>query len=79
MLAGWIIVESLGRTGIHFSCWGEGFEAIGFAAIVYPVSNSLLFHINYCHGNSHSNYLLSMAGQESAEAGSRRSNTDRMI
>ena len=37
MMAGWLIVESLGKTGIHFSSWGEGFEAIGFASIVYPV------------------------------------------
>jgi ABC-type lipoprotein release transport system permease subunit len=37
MLSGWVIVEALGKTGIHFSSWGEGFEAIGFAAIVYPV------------------------------------------
>ena len=27
----------LGRTGIHFSSWGQGFEAIGFSAVVYPV------------------------------------------
>lgn len=37
MMSGWVIVEALGKTGIHFSTWGEGFEAIGFAAIVYPV------------------------------------------
>jgi len=37
MLSGWVIIEVLGKTGIHFSSWGEGFEAIGFAAIVYPV------------------------------------------
>jgi ABC-type lipoprotein release transport system permease subunit len=37
MLSGWAIVEALGKTGIHFSGWGEGFEAIGFAARVYPV------------------------------------------
>jgi putative ABC transport system permease protein len=37
MLSGWVIVEILGKTGIHFSTWGEGFEAIGFAATVYPV------------------------------------------
>ena len=37
MLSGYLIVEALGKTGIHFSTWGEGFEAIGFAAIVYPV------------------------------------------
>jgi ABC-type lipoprotein release transport system permease subunit len=37
MLSGWLITEVLGKTGIHFSGWGEGFEAIGFAARVYPV------------------------------------------
>lgn len=37
MLLGWTLAEVLGRTGIHFSGWGEGFEAIGFAAKVYPV------------------------------------------
>jgi putative ABC transport system permease protein len=37
MLSGWVITESLGKTGIHFSGWGEGFEAVGFAARVYPV------------------------------------------
>ena len=37
MLSGWAIIEALGTTGIHFSGWGEGFEAIGFAARVFPV------------------------------------------
>ncbi len=37
MLAGWAITEALGKTGIRFAGWGEGFEAIGFAARVYPV------------------------------------------
>ncbi|MBN1143692.1 MAG: ABC transporter permease [Bacteroidales bacterium] len=37
MLLGWAIALALGKTGIHFSGWGEGFEAIGFAARVYPV------------------------------------------
>ncbi len=37
MLSGWVIIEFLGKTGIHFAGWGEGFEAIGFAARVYPV------------------------------------------
>ncbi len=37
MLAGWSVTEILGRTGIHFASWGEGFEAIGYAARVYPV------------------------------------------
>jgi len=37
MLSGWAIIEVLGKTGIHFAGWGEGFEAVGFAARVYPV------------------------------------------
>ena len=37
MLSGWAIIAVLGKTGIHFAGWGEGFEAIGFAARVYPV------------------------------------------
>ena len=37
MLSGWAITQTLGKTGIHFSGWGEGFEAIGFAARVYPL------------------------------------------
>lgn len=37
MLSGWAITEILGKTGIHFSGWGEGFEAMGFAARVFPV------------------------------------------
>lgn len=45
MLSGWLIVEALGKTGIHFSTWGEGFEAIGFAAIVYPIIKPSFFLI----------------------------------
>ncbi|MHC1777032.1 MAG: ABC transporter permease [Lentimicrobium sp.] len=37
MLSGWVITVILGKTGIHFSGWGEGYEAMGFAAKVYPV------------------------------------------
>lgn len=37
MFLGWVIMDILGKTGIHFAGWGEGFEAIGFAARVYPV------------------------------------------
>lgn len=37
IFSGWAITAALGKTGIHFSGWGEGFEAIGFAARVYPV------------------------------------------
>ena len=43
MLSGWMIIKALGKTGIHFSSWGEGFEAMGFAAIVYPVVTPDLF------------------------------------
>jgi ABC-type lipoprotein release transport system permease subunit len=43
MVAGWIIVAYFGKTGIHFSTWGEGFEAIGFAATVYPVITPVFF------------------------------------
>ncbi|TAL73610.1 MAG: FtsX-like permease family protein, partial [Bacteroidetes bacterium] len=45
MVAGWLIVEALGKSGIHFSSWGEGFEAIGFAAKVYPVITPSFFII----------------------------------
>jgi len=34
---GWGIASVLGKTGIHFTGWGEGFEAIGFSSVVYPV------------------------------------------
>jgi ABC-type lipoprotein release transport system permease subunit len=37
MLASGIIVEILSHTGINFGMWSEGFEAIGYATIVYPV------------------------------------------
>ncbi len=43
MLSGWAIASILGNTGIYFSAWGEGFEAIGFAAKVYPVIKIKLF------------------------------------
>ena len=43
MVAGWALVGWLGKTGIHFSSWGEGFEAIGYAATVYPVINPQFF------------------------------------
>ncbi len=48
MLSGWAIVGSLGKSGIHFSTWGEGFEAIGFAARVYPVITPSFFLIITC-------------------------------
>jgi len=37
MISGWVIIRVLGKTGIQFTGWGEGFEAIGFAAKVFPV------------------------------------------
>ncbi|MCJ7448106.1 MAG: FtsX-like permease family protein [Bacteroidales bacterium] len=43
MLSGWAITEVLGKTGIHFTGWGEGFEAIGFAARVYPILTPQFF------------------------------------
>ena len=45
MLAGWTIIGALGKSGIHFTSWGEGFEAIGFAAVVYPVISPSFFII----------------------------------
>lgn len=45
MFTGWVLIQTLGRTGIHFSSWGEGFEAIGFAATVYPVIKPSFFII----------------------------------
>ena len=31
------IISGLSKTGINFSMWAEGFEAMGYASIVYPV------------------------------------------
>jgi len=45
ILLGWAITEALGKTGIHFAGWGEGFEVIGFAARVYPVVTAKFFVI----------------------------------
>ncbi len=36
MLFSGIIVHILSETGINFEMWSEGFEAIGYASIVYP-------------------------------------------
>ena len=36
MLSSVIIVQILSKTGINFEMWSEGFEALGYAAIVYP-------------------------------------------
>ena len=35
-VAGLALIAVLGKTGIHLGSWREGFEAIGFAATVYP-------------------------------------------
>ncbi|MEE4177177.1 MAG: FtsX-like permease family protein [Bacteroides sp.] len=43
ILLGWAMIGILGNTGIHFGGWGEGFEAIGFAAKVYPVITPQFF------------------------------------
>jgi len=32
-----ILLATLARTGLNFSMWSEGFEAIGYSAIVFPV------------------------------------------
>lgn len=45
MLSGWIIIRLLGKTGIQFTGWGEGFEALGFAAKVFPVITPNFFMI----------------------------------
>ncbi|NMC37730.1 MAG: ABC transporter permease [Bacteroidales bacterium] len=37
IISGWALTGALGKTGIHLSGWKEGFEAIGFAATVYPI------------------------------------------
>lgn len=36
MALGAIILKITGSTGLDFSSVGEGFEAVGFAAVVYP-------------------------------------------
>lgn len=36
MLFSGIILQILSRTGINFEMWSEGFEAMGYASIVYP-------------------------------------------
>ena len=36
MLVSGILVHILGKTGIDFSMWAQGFEAIGFGSVVYP-------------------------------------------
>jgi ABC-type lipoprotein release transport system permease subunit len=45
MLSGWVMIRFLDKTGIQFTGWGEGFEAIGFAAKVFPVVTPNFFLI----------------------------------
>ena len=66
MLFGWIFVELLNKTGIHFSTWGEGFEAWGFAAVVYPVVTPDSFFYDNSHGNYNCYHFINMAGPESS-------------
>jgi ABC-type lipoprotein release transport system permease subunit len=41
-----VLIALLAKTGINLSMWSEGLEAIGYAAIVYPViSAANYFHI----------------------------------
>ncbi len=37
MIISGVIVKILGKVGVNFSQWAEGFEAIGYASIVYPI------------------------------------------
>lgn len=43
MLLGWLSVVITGHTGLDFSSVGEGFEAMGWAAIVYPEIDASFF------------------------------------
>jgi ABC-type lipoprotein release transport system permease subunit len=46
MLIGWIIIEITGHTGLDFSSVGEGFEAMGWAAVIYPeITPSFFFTV----------------------------------
>jgi len=40
---GWLLIAVTGHTGINFSSVGEGFEAFGWAAIVYPAIDASFF------------------------------------
>jgi putative ABC transport system permease protein len=43
---GWLVIQITGHTGLDFSVVGEGFEAMGWSAIVYPaISASFFFGI----------------------------------
>lgn len=43
MFLGWFIILITGHTGINFSAVGKGYEATGFAAIVYPTIQAGFF------------------------------------
>jgi ABC-type lipoprotein release transport system permease subunit len=43
MLTGWLLIWITGNTGLNFSSVGEGFESVGWAAIVYPTINASFF------------------------------------
>ncbi len=45
MIIGGVLIAITGRTGINFSSVGEGFEAMGWAAKVYPDIDALLFFL----------------------------------
>lgn len=46
MLIGWLVTGITGKTGLTFSSIGEGFEAMGWSATVYPkLSVSFLFGV----------------------------------
>ncbi len=36
MAVGWLVINITGHTGLDFSVVGEGFEAMGWSAVVYP-------------------------------------------
>ncbi|MDR1181920.1 MAG: FtsX-like permease family protein [Bacteroidales bacterium] len=43
MLAGWLLIQVTGMTGLNFSSFVDGFEAMGWAAIVYPTIDLFFF------------------------------------
>jgi ABC-type antimicrobial peptide transport system permease subunit len=45
MLVGWLLIEITHRTGLDFSSVGEGFEAMGWSAVIYPEITVSFFFI----------------------------------
>ncbi|MDR2409657.1 MAG: FtsX-like permease family protein, partial [Bacteroidales bacterium] len=43
MVAGWILIQITGKTGLNFSSVGEGLESVGWSAIVYPTIDAFFF------------------------------------